>query len=83
MPAQESTSDPATVEARRHAELVEYLRSISAGIEASYQIHDRQLRALVALEARAEAMLRYLVQVLHVVLPGQHRVPRKPRGGRS
>jgi hypothetical protein len=80
MPADQPTSDQATVQ--RHAELIAALWRLQTTLEASYQVHDRQLRTLIALEARAEAQLKYLVQVLQVVLPGQHRAPRKS-GGRS
>jgi hypothetical protein len=82
MPAQERTSDPATIEARRHAELIEALWRIQTALEASYQLADRQLRAVNGLEARLEAALRYLVEVLQSVWPPQRRRPPRKTGGR-
>jgi hypothetical protein len=82
MPAQQPTSDPATIEARRHAELIESLWRISTGIEALYQLQDRQLRAVTSLEARIEAALRYFIEALQAVWPQRRRAPRKT-GGRA
>jgi hypothetical protein len=79
MPAQENITD----EARRHAELIAAVWRLQTTLEGIYQIQDRQLRAVNGLEARLEAALRYLVEVLQSVWPPERRRAPRKSGGRS
>jgi hypothetical protein len=62
MATDKDTIDRAHLEAQRHAELCEGLWRISTALEASYQLQERQLRAMTSLEARIEGALQYFIR---------------------
>jgi hypothetical protein len=51
-----------TIQEHRHAELIETLRRINAGIELLHQQGERRLRATASLETKVEAALRYFIR---------------------